>query len=606
MALGLKNWSFRAFSASACALVFASFAMAAEPASSTKPQEDAATSLKKILERAGEKGLLKLEDDDGSKQSAQELISNAAGSGKPQKRPGRQQFDCHASEVLDLWSYAEIDNFKAASKAKSAITSYESVQDVIPVAQTFLALGLGTEAAASLRSFNSSEAKLLSSLGRIIDGIASGSDVERVASYEACGSLGEFWVRVAQSVPNFDISSDTEWALSSDQNQMLLELPKHLSRALTAMIGIHAAELGRQQQAESFYTILEPQYRYQAEPTNKSDETLYFYALLQAMKEDPVSHQIFEHLAQRDGVFQVRALLKLVQSGPSHSTGKKNDHLTNLLSVQQQYRGKVSSRKVSLEIVKKQTSEHHYAYAIDLTKKEFSETDSEYKDAVEDVGAKLTSELNLDDRSRQINALNGYLHDTGFFSIYSDLGLLQYLAHKAAVDLNLPEIAQNISQAAAAISENAAALAKDIVLAEIKLLFKEGDYANVLKSGLEHAADQRFQALLKKASLKQGVKEVSAKIERSLGSPAEKLQYTAEAARKRGDWAVAKTALRSLKEIDSEAKDSSQALAIVEYVAKDANADRRGLSLATVHGAESLNEKLDADIGLVKEFLTNG
>ena len=597
MKQGFTLWSKRALVSPLCAILLTQSALAAGEDAQEGLHAEASMSLERILKQAGEQGLLELVEDKDS--SGHESAAHEA---LPPQGIGSVEVSCEPSKVLNFTHYADVSSFDDVLKAKSNVSVYETANDIMPVAHSYLSLGMGTEAVASMSGFDTPESKLISALGHLVDGTAAPSHIELVQSYKSCDSASELWSLIAGASLDAEPLPDTAWKLSGAQLEMLTELPVHLGAVVVAQLGIYAAELGLSEPAESLLSVIEPRFRLPSGPENQSDEHLYFFALVKDLKGDPKAKAIFEFLAQKDGVYQVRALLHLVNSSEEGHKNDNDDLLVNLLSVQQQYRGKASARKAGLQIVKTQAAARQYTYAIDLTKREFLPGQKEYVFAVDSIGEQLSHDLNLSDAVRKVTALNGYLYDPKFFSVHNQLGLLQYFAHKAAVDLGFSEIAANIPHAASLAPENAAELAKDIVLADVKASYKKGDYSSVLKLGLPYVEDKRFHDILKRASFKQDAKADSAGLEAVLSEGIEKLEFQAHVAEQRSDWKKAQAALTSLETLKKDDFKDAKTLEIVDYVAS--SDDKKTLS--NVKEAEVFQKDLGADISLVKAFLSNG
>ncbi|MGJ8562366.1 MAG: hypothetical protein ACSHXY_02330 [Alphaproteobacteria bacterium] len=599
MKLGFTLWSKRAIVSPLCAILLTQSAFAVgEDVQEGLPAE-ASMSLERILKQAGEQGLLELVGDEDV--SDHDVAPHEA---LPPQGIGNVEISCEASKVLSFTDYVDVASFDDVLKAKSDVSVYETAGDIMPVAHSYLSLGMGTEAVASMSGFDTPEANLVSAVGHLVDGTAKPSHVELVQSYKSCDRASELWSLIAGASLDAESSLNTAWKLSGAQLEMLTELPVHLGAIVVAQLGIHAAELGLSEPAESLLSVIEPRFRLPSGPENQSDEHLYFFALVKNLKGDPKAKAIFEFLAQKDGVYQVRALLHLVSnSEEGHDKDSRNDDLlVNLLSVQQQYRGKASARKAGLQIVKKQAAARQYTYAIDLTKREFLPEQKEYVSAVDSIGEQLSNDLSLSDAVRKVTALNGYLYDPKFFSVHNQLGLLQYFAHKAAVDLGFSEIAANIPHEASLTPEKAAELEKDIILADVKASYDKGNYSNVLKLGLPYVEDKRFHVILKRASFKQDAKADSTGLEAVLSEGIEKLEFQAHVAEQRSDWKKAQAALTSLETLKKDDFKDAKTLEIVDYVAS--SDDKKILS--NVKEAEAFQKDLGADISLVKAFLSNG
>lgn len=586
----------RAFVGSLCAFLMVQSGAADEKTSPAERQTEAAKTLERILQEAGDKGLLELGSHKDVEPPEPKVVAP----------PVAPDFDCLSANAINLWRYDDIESYDDVLKAKSGITDYKTQNDVIPVAQTFLALGLGTEAVATLSAFDSPEVKFLSALGQVVDGTSSAADVELLASYAPCGVQAKFWSRIAQSALVGGGISDPDWNFTRAQLDMLSELPSHLGEVLTVQVGIHAAELGNLELADQLFSMIDPASKFGDLPKSKSDARLFLYALVRQSKGDAKGAQVLDYLAKKDGVYQARALLKLVQNEDLHDSARRVDLHAGLLSVQQQYKGNSQARKASLEIVRQQAQERQFIYGIDMAKKEFLPENAEYQLAIDSLGAVIKDDLIGESAGQKLTALNGYLYDPDFFAAYVEAGLLQYRAHKSAVDLNFPEIANHMIQTAALASENAEKLEVDGILANLKIAMKEQDYDRVVELGLPHIEDVRFREILVKAAFKQQPDNASYQIASALNEGAEKFAFQAEIAAGKSDWKNAETALSALENLKKDDFDKAQTLSIVKYVAADESADKSIARLSTVKDVQKMQQGLGSDIDLVRAFLTNG
>lgn len=569
-----------------------------KPAPEAEKTPTAANSLKSVLQQAGEKGLLRLDD----KKVASLVPEDTQDSPKVQSALN-VTVDCAISHLFDFSDYVDVKTYDVILETKSSIASAKSAADIEKLAKQYLALGFGAEVTALASPYETEDAKLMQTLGRIVDGIAESEDIALVTQYKSCSDLSAFWSQVAQASHAFSDDQNEGWGLSMNQRQILLDMPEHIKAVLVTRLGIHAAELEQKTLADQLLSLIEPQSRRGLLPKIKDDDRLYYYALVRQLKGDPVSSRILEHLGREDGVYQTRALLKLVKHR-GHADGHEYDEFSSaLLSVQQQYRGSAPSRKATLEVVKHQVEDRHYIYAIDLSKNEFSATDVEMQGAINVIGNHLNSDFTSDNSHQQLSALNGYLYDTDFFRAFEHVEDLKSHAYESALHLNLPELALKIP--AKTISAS-----KDLVftrqLADAQIAYKKGEYEKVVELSKPHLENERYRDLLLKASRKIDSQLTQAKVADTVPDGVEKYKFEADIALQNSRWDVAQSALKALSETEKSDTGTEETLAIVKYVAQDDEAQLRNASSDRVEDIETFNKKIEADISLVKAYLKNG
>lgn len=589
-------------SVSAIGLLCLTFGSSLASASNTdvvKGQEtDAATSLKTVLGRAGEQGLIQV---DGVTPIPRTTSQNQGRRSSGQTVP--HLANCDVSDVFDYSTYINVSSFDDVLETKNAITSFEKTSDIMVLAKQYISLGLGTETVALASAHTTLDASVLAALGRIVDGVPSEQDLDLITAHEDCTTKSKFWAQVARASHEFGNYDDKDWTLSLEQRKILLEMPEHLKFVLITRLGIHAAEMQKATLADQLLALVEPQSRRGLLPVIQSDERLYLFALVRQMKGDPTAEQILKYLGQSDGVYQTRALLKLVKHATPEDQGLYDEFSAELLSVQQQYRGSAPSRKASLEVVKHQVGGGHYIYAIDLAKEEFSTTDTERVDAVNVIGDHLKVKLAGEDKHQKLQALNGYMYNPAFFLKHHDLTGLKSQAYKSAIDLKLPELALQIPKDIVETSDDHT---KSRRLAETQASYKRGDYKKAVELSENQKDDERYQAVLVQSALKLESQLMQARVAKRVTDEELKTKYQANVALQNSRWTDAQSALKTLAEKDADDVDTKAKLAIVDYVVSDKTGQETLAKSDTVADMETFNKELNADIDLVKAYLKNG
>ncbi len=582
-------------------LIWGDMAVARDVPAMHQPKSDAATSLENILHQAGEQGFLAIE--------GQNRKARVAAKSKPFRTKSNPMqvkelapINCSIASILDLSIYQSVNAYDDISLAKSNIKKADRLEDMVPLAKTYLALGFGTETASLVRRFKGHDARLLESMGRLIDGYPSLEDQKTIAQYANCNIGTKFWSLFVKTTDDVISKPSEPFELTQDEYKFLETLPPQLQSRVKLRFGIYAAEQSSEAIAERILFSLEPQSKYGKLPVNKYDDMLYYFALVREMKGDPVAHQIFQYLAQYDGLYRTRALQKLAQDNFHNGTTLYENFSDDLESVSQQYNGQAQSRLATLQTVRRRLQAGHLIDAIELSKKEFALIDTERSQAVALLGDRLQSDLQDENQSTRVYALNGYFHDPLFFSKYTQIEALKNQAYKSAIDLNLPELTSLIMPEAQTLTEDQK---KRATYAKVHFAMKQGEYDSAINMAKSHKSDPEFQALILDAAIKSGNRKQTLELLRRQPADITRFSRQADMAWQKGHWGEAKIALEALAH-KMPTKATSDKIAITNYVGIESRAYIDRAIPDTAIELDLLKTQIDSDISLVKAYLSNG
>ncbi len=557
------------------------------------PERDAAKSLQSILKKASEQGLLQAD-----KKSPAEVNNLTAENEKKAELSFLDgDINCRDTEVFDLSDYNELAGFDAVLKVKSSTLKLEKVEDVLPLAKTYLALGLGAEPASLANQFKTPKAYLLGAMSRMVDGEPNKTDHKIIEKYAPCSKVSEFWGRVATATRDGSHINYGPFQLSGNQLQILEDLPNDLEKVLTSRLGIYAAEQNAISLAEKLIIMLEPKAKIQSLPTDMSHERLYFYGLYRYAKGHDSAKQIFEYLSQYDGSYRTRALHRLVDANTKQGAELHESFSEDLLAIRQLYKGQTQGRQATVEIVRHQLKKDQYIASINLSKSEFSHQDVEHIEAVTIIGDRVHERLELDDKKAKLFALNGYMYDPEFFALHPRISYINDAAYTSALELELPNVALSITPL---MTSNGGEASSRKVYAQAQQAFRSADYQAAIDLSKPFNKEDRFQNLILKSAMSLGdVKQAGAVLK---DMPVDKTRhgYEANLAWRNGEWQEAKSALEAISKNGTNAKLDGQ-IAIADYVTSAALATPR-----TADDLDILNKKISGDIALVKAYLTDG
>ena len=572
---------------------------AADTKKETPKASDAAKRLESVLKKAGEQGLLQVEGQKVPEATPVRSAKSLRNSMRLAMLEG--DIDCEITDVFDLVDYNEVLSFDSVLSLKSSAADVETLDDTMPIAKTYIALGLGSEVISLNKSFNSPKAFLLNALARVLEDSTDEIDRKIINRYSSCNGVSDFWNLVSKASGGDVSENDHTFDISLNQLQILEDLPDHLETIIATRLGVFAAEQGASHIAEQLLLKIEPKAKNAKLPAVKSDERLYFYALIRQLKGDPASRQIFSHLGQRDGLFRTRALQRLVEANVKHGAMLHESFADDLLSVRQQYKGQTEGREATVELIRHQLKNDKYIFSIEVTKSELSQDNAERLEAVTIIGDRIYQKLEATDNTARLFALNGYMHDSDFFAVYPKIEGLKVAAYGSAIDMNLPELALLI--APSPVDENDGT-EKQKAFAAARLALKQADYNTVVSTASPFKSDKKFEKLLLQAAVASGDEREANRI---LGHmPEDKTRHRQEAkvAWRNGQWYTAKTALEAASG-DGTDPDLDGRIAVANYVGSDSSAGPGNIPV-TADSLDGFNKQITGDIALVKAYLTNG
>lgn len=568
---------------------------------------DAASSLKSVLKKAGEQGFIAIEGEGLT--PVTESPKSEAPPPKPDTKTTQLErdlpigvVDCKITSVLDLSNYTSVESFDAIHAAKSALEKSEKLEDVMPLVHTYMALGFGAEMSGLVKNYKGNKARLIESIGRTIEGDHSVNDYEFIARYSNCNSSAMFWSEFSGLILSPSENNPTPFELSYEDQDFLNQVPVNLKKITTTRFGIYAAENGSRMTATKLLTSLVPQARRGELATYKDDGLLYFHGLVRQLDGDPSGLEIFKHLAERDGLYRVRSLQRLAEENLSHGTRLYESFSDDVDAISQQYNGQQESRQASLQIIKHRLNTDRFIDAITQVKREFTADDVERVEAVIFAADRMKAAFKDELKSRQLLALNAFLYDLDFFASYDGLTTLQGLANNTAIDLNLPELVADIFSTSKTLSS----ADKDMLLyAQTLIAAKHGEYDVVIKTAKDFSGKPEFQLLKLEAAVKSGnFKETIASLKLK-AEDAERYALHSGVAWQNGEWSEAKMALEALAGETPNA-DITTKIALANYIGDEGQAYVDRAVPKTAVDFDDLTAQLDKDMTLVKGYLSNG
>lgn len=588
-------------------VLWGSVSLAADDAKNKAPNNDAASSLKSILKKASEQGFIAIEGD------LEKPVNESPASKTPTPKPDTKitqleqalplgAVDCSTTSVLDLSNYTSVESYDAIHKAKSALEKVEKLEDVMPLAHSYMALGFGAEMSGVVKNYKGNKARLIESIGRTIEGDHTVNDYELIVRYSDCNNAAMFWSAFSGLIISPDANNAAPFELSYDDQDILNQLPVNLKKIATTRFGIYAAENGSRSTATKLLSSLVPRARRGELATYRDDGILYLHGLVRQIEGDPTGLQIFKHLAERDGLYRVRSLQRLAEENLSNGTKLYESFSDDVDAINQQYNGQQESRQATLQIIKHSLNTDRFVDAIEQVKRDFTAIDEERVEAVIFAADRMKAAFKDELKSRQLLALNAFLYDLDFFASYDGLTTLQGMANETAIDLNLPELVSNIFSTSKTLSS----ADKDmLVYAQILIAAKNGEYDVVIKTAKDFSGKPEFQLLKLDAAVKSGnFKETIASLKLK-AEDAERYALHSGVAWQNGEWSEAKRALEALAD-DAPSKDITTKIALANYIGDEGQAYVERAAPKTFVDFEDLTAQLDKDMTIVKGYLSNG
>ncbi len=587
-----------ALGALTASFIWGNVAFAADTSAANAPKSDAVKKLESVLQKAGEQGFVAIQ---GQAKNPSINISNDEKFNEPIVE-SFGAINCSVASALDLSIYKSVSSYDAISHVKSGLEKLETIEAVMPLVKTYMALGLGTEVASSVRKFKGHKAELIESIGHAIAGYPLDRDLDIIAQYSNCNADMKLWSLFAKASRTSTITDNETVELSRENQEFLEELPPELKKLMNLRLGIYAAEQQSEALAVRILSSLEPDTKYGKPPTAKDDAILYYYGLVRQMKGDPRASEIFKHLAKSDGLYRTRSLHKLAKKSFKDGTKLYDNFSDDIAAVNQQYHGQAESRQATLQVVKHSLQTDQIIAAIEQSKREFALIDKERMEAVvfaaQHILLRLKDELN----SQQLNALNAYLHDPLFFSKYENIDELKSRAKDTANNLNLPELVSIIEPEEKKLSKDQKSF---LTYTNALIAAKQGDLDRVLDVEKQYKSDPKFQKLILDAALQSGNYEETIASLRHKEANAERFMMQSDIAWQKGHWGEAKIALEALAH-KSPDKEIAKKIAITNYVGTESRAYIGRAVPSSAVELDRLKTQLDNDIKLVKGYLADG
>ncbi len=600
--LGRRNFSTFLKGSLVAALLTSVTAIAEDVPEKSPPGDLAVKSLQDVLQKAARQGLVDYKDDaqPTSEDSTDTQLK------MPDTKVLNQNFvftsSCQASKVLDLNMYQTVSSYDDISAAKAGIEPGNNRDQLLPLLKTYMALGLGAEMTSAVNGFKDAEARLVGSMGRTIDGQPTEEDQKLIASYADCSENMSLLNIFSQISSSSRLEEAYELNFGRENLAALEELPSELRDLISLKIGTAAAEQENDVLAQRLLTFIAPETKYGDRPATNDPAVLYFYALVKNNSGDPVGTEIFQHLAQHDGIYRVRSLRKLSEENFDNNLVLYDNFTQDLESVTQQYSGQGESLEASLQIVLQRLQNGKFVEAISKAKQDLGRDDLELAKAVRLIAQRLETRLEDVVKSIRLDALAAFVYDPVFFKSYENLDSLTTMAVSTAIDLNLPELVPTILDAGD-LSFKVDKTTLDFAKASIAT--KHGDFDAALQIASSYKEDPRFEPLFLEAAIQSEKLDLATKI---LGQrPADKDRFSREAdlAWEGADWTAVQVALKAKAKSDPEESYTDE-ISLMTFLGQESQnyVDRE--PPVSAGDLETLKMQLDNDISLVKRLLSNG
>lgn len=596
------------------------------PSSQSQSLEDATQRFKNILDNAKLNGFVSSKAEMSKRESLEDSNDIDAkkfkdalenGIGSETVRTGHSasieaqaeiQFTCEDMTVLNMEPYWEVTDFEDLIAEKSTADGSLDPVEIEGLALTYISLGMGAEAKALLRPYDTPRHTVLSRVSDLISGHRFKPSESILGATSHCSAAADLWA-------SYENPSRLEYRTffagpKSLQNE-LKTYPKFLQEFLSTEFAILASENGNPALSKFLWTDLRT-----ANPRLNTDlggdHSLLYLKAKQVQETDPeMAHAIFKYLSERDGLFRARALSAFNASKIKSSDEFDENLNMDLESVSHEFAGEKAGRDAAVQLIKNRIQAGMAIDAIRSTKKMLKPEDDEFVYAVDLIAVHIQSLFDSPDSAVNMLGLNSYLEDPEIFNISSHKLTLQRAALLAAIALDLPELGDLIYRAVDVQNEtDQAFVAYARALSALKRDEFPEDAIDLASDVASHMEEEAHSNMLRRNIIETAFRLGDFKTARltieTLRDAKEKADYKTRLAWLEQEWGTVRTSLAE-DDTNTQTKSNQSRLDMVDLILdKQSEKTQKTVPLKTPMDITAYISDLDSELLTVQEYLDNG
>ncbi len=505
---------------------------------------------------------------------------------------------CVDAEIFSFPRSVHVSDYHALTAIKNAIVTGPDEIDKHKarlLVMAYLGLGFGEEAQDYASYLNGNEERVLNAMGRAVGGLVKDGDVALLSAQAECHVGAALWADFAKI--QFDGTEKIH--LTKSQNEQIAALPQALAIIMAKRFGIHAVRHGDNNASGKYLLFLEDLQSTDENPIIFDDEAKFFKALY--LREESEAHSTFilSALAQKDGMFQVRALQVLAKKQIDGGVAPYADFEEDLNGAVHVFSQHPEGKQALAQKIEFFVATDKLDQAIGMTKEKFLPSDILYTNSVVRVSERMQVYLTGDNVRRKLYALNTLLREQIFFDALADGFPLRRDGISASLDLELSELAPRILPV-----EQWGRL--DLhVLRQLAV-----DLPENLKSKLPARAfsGANFEAEKVQSAFEKNQPKQAMDILRGMPDNEKALQIAAHQTWKNGQWSLAKQTIDDVnaqhskdgKTIDASQKLKARLAAALSVPSPHLIASNRAKN---ARDFQALQTFLDNDIETIKEYV---
>lgn len=588
----------------------------APPSEADAPQslEQASESFRQMLQQAKKTGFVTRRSDtvgqdasassasgpNGAAETSQNSVAegNLSSAGLEAAAP---EFSCTDAVVLDFIPYAAIATYEDLVLKKREFGGDLDVTEIETLAKTYISLGMGAEAQALLRPYDSPNFRLLSRAGALISNSRVAGETLRLLEISSCGKSADLWASV-EDPTRLGYSAYLSGPQSLEKE--LAQYPPFLRTYLTVDLAISAAENGNLLLSNRLWDTLVFNNVALEHQLAGDHAQLYLTALRIQARDTDRALQIFQYLGERDGLYRAKALKALASFKYAEGGTLSADMETDLLAITRENSGAVTGREAAVALIKNRIAENMTIDAIRTTKKMLQPDDPEFVYIVDVIAESVEGLLNAETSTVKMLGLNSYLEDPEFFASSDRQAALQRAALLAALALDLPELGDVIYRPRAPVNVEDQAF---LTYAKALGALKEGSAAAPMESDRRDEQANLLRREMVLAALRLGDFKTASQTIMMLPEDAAREDLQARLNWLQGAWAKAEKA--QIKSADAQQPSgalSSSQINMAGFLTDPKINANRAKNLKSPLEVAAFVADLNTDLSTVQEYLDNG
>lgn|GEM_PF-4207559 len=544
-------------------------------------------------------------DNNSDLMRAARRLSEDAAKAEPVQVDKAAAFTCADMTVLNMSKFVDVQTFEDLIAEKSKADGKIDAKEVESLALTYISLGLGAEAKALLRPFNSPRHKVLSHASDLLSGVSLSPEQFMFSETATCDGVSDLWA----DLENPDRLESAAF-ISGPQTvkKELSNYPTFLKLHLGVELAISAADRGNMRLAKALWADI-----IQSNPALRVDvggdhALLYLSAKLETADKPKKAEAIFKYLSERDGLYRVRSLQALTHMTYASGSILSPEMETDLVSINHELSGEKAGRDAAVQLIKNRIESGMAIDAMRSTRKMLKPEDEEFLYAVDLIAVHIQGLFDSPQSTVKMLGLNSYLEDPDIFDISNHQASLQRAALLAAITLDLPELGDVIYGSAKTVADSDKAfIAYAKALSDLKQdKFPEASMdltADVTNAAKENAHTNTLRTKVIQTAMRLGDFKTARLTIATLPDGQEKSDYTTQLAWLEREWETVQTDLSKSPQDTTVSKARRD---MVDFITEETPNTKTAPRLRNPVDVAAFVSNLDSDLSTVKEYLDNG